>query len=168
METVRKTSETRRVASRVLRKEGYHPCPITSILWKMGPEKEPGVIRITRQIQLWIDMWRALSSKPQEKRRITLNWYNLRRKRGLVNGKIDVPYDWKQVKGPMMATFAILQELGWHPDHPNIWYNGSRQLTFTIGHNAAIDKVVLAYAGRHASSPQKLSCYCLCWGGKTT
>ena len=47
----------RTIAMKALRRVGHRPCPFTTIVWKLGPSKDPGVATAVRQVKLWIQVY---------------------------------------------------------------------------------------------------------------
>ena len=130
--------EMRRAAIRSVKNAGTQPCTTTTLAWRLGNRRDPGVQVPLDQIKLWMRLWGRANTT--QRRDIRIAWSRAL-PRILLNG-----IHWERVSGPMQATIAVLSQIGWHPVQPNRWMDGGKdnlaELEWATFANTAITEAV--------------------------
>ena len=110
-------------------------CPITAIAVAFGETFDPEVLAVTRQVSLWLEIWRSDASLRASSIRYWKSMCN-----NVLRAVSEVPgvYEssWNSVTGPMGATICAMNDQGWNVLNPASWVDPAG--------NAWIPDVVMA------------------------
>ena len=132
---------------------GYRPCPFTSIVWRLGATKDPGVSAPTRQVKLWMQTWSQTKERPDVLWAVNDAWngflsnvmYKSKR-----DGSFAKAPNWSKVTGVAQATIATLVQLNWKPTRPGQWWDHSKEEPLNLGVSHHQDLMIIKDVERRA------------------
>ena len=75
---------------------------------------------------LWAQLWNEMKGDADEEREMRVAW-----RKGLQEVILDKK-GWRAAKGPLSATVAVLNQIGWKPIAPGYWQTKSQDREATL------------------------------------
>ena len=102
--------EMRTIAANAADAKAGH-CATTQIALEFGETQDPGVKARLMIVKDWVALWNSHGDKKDRIRKVWAKEYL----------KMQGPYRWRTVAGPIGATIATLLDINWDPAAPDVW-----------------------------------------------